>query len=90
MIDIRIANRIHDELIDELGGMKGIRDLGSLESALNRPYATFDGIDLCPSPFDKAAAVLESIVINHPFMDGNKRTAYILMKLLIKLKNIKW
>jgi death on curing protein len=89
MIDIRIANRIHDELIDELGGMKGIRDLGSLESALNRPYATFDGIDLCPSPFDKAAAVLESIVINHPFMDGNKRTAYILMKLLLSKSGIR-
>ncbi len=80
MIDIRIANRIHDDLIEKFGGIKGIRDLGSLESALNRPYATFDGIDLYPTPIDKATALFESLVINHPFMDGNKRTAYMLMK----------
>lgn len=83
MIDIRKANRIHDDLIDKFGGSKGIRDLGSLEAALNRPYATFDGIDLYATPVDKAAALFESIIINHPFIDGNKRTAYVLMKYLL-------
>jgi len=83
VIDIRKANRIHDDLIDKFGGSKGIRDLGSLEAALNRPYATFDGIDLYATPVDKAAALFESIIINHPFIDGNKRTAYVLMKYLL-------
>uniref|UniRef100_UPI0025E8A41E type II toxin-antitoxin system death-on-curing family toxin n=1 Tax=uncultured Flavobacterium sp. TaxID=165435 RepID=UPI0025E8A41E len=54
-----------------------------LESALGRPYATFEGIDLYETDVDKAAAILESIVINHPFVDGNKRTGYVLMRLLL-------
>jgi death-on-curing protein len=83
VIDIGKANRIHDDLIDKFGGSKGIRDLGSLEAALNRPYATFDGIDLYITPLDKAAALFESLIINHPFIDGNKRTAYVLMKYLL-------
>jgi death-on-curing protein len=83
MIDVSTANRIHDELIDKFGGIKGIRDKGSLEAAVNRPYATFDSVDLYPTPFDKAAALFESMVINHPFMDGNKRTAYVLTKFLL-------
>jgi death-on-curing protein len=83
VIDIGKTNRIHDELIDKFGGSKGIRDLGSLEAALNRPYATFDGVDLYITPLDKAAALFESLIINHPFIDGNKRTAYVLMKYLL-------
>lgn len=83
MIDVNKVIIIHDELIDKLGGGKGVRDWGLLDAALNRPYATFDGIDLYPTPFDKAAALLESILINHPFIDGNKRTAYVLMKFIL-------
>lgn len=52
-------------------------------SALNRPYQTFDGNELYPTPIDKAAAILESIVKNHPFTDGNKRTGYVLARLLL-------
>lgn len=51
--------------------------------AIHRPFATFDNQDLYPTPSDKAAAILESILINHPFVDGNKRTAYVLMKLIL-------
>lgn len=83
MIDIKIAYRIHEILINNFGGSKGIRDNNSLEAALLRPYATFDGIDLYPSAIEKAAALFERIIINHPFIDGNKRTAYVLMKLLL-------
>ena len=54
-----------------------------MESALARPFATFDGTDLYPSPIEKAAAIMESIVINHPFIDGNKRTAYTFMRLIL-------
>ena len=55
-----------------------------MESAVGRPYQTFDGQDLYPNPVDKAAAIFESIISNHPFIDGNKRTAYVLLRLLLK------
>lgn len=74
---------IHNILIDKFGGSKGVRDNGLLESALGRPYATFDNVELYSNPSEKAAAIMESIAINHPFVDGNKRTAYTLMRLLL-------
>jgi death on curing protein len=83
MITLSVVENIHDILIEKFGGLKGIRDRGILESALNRPYQTFDGNDLYPTPLDKAAAIFESIISNHPFVDGNKRTAYVLMRLLL-------
>lgn len=64
---------IHARLIAETGGAPGIRDLGLLESAVARPQATFDGEDLYPDLVTKAAALMASLVGNHPFVDGNKR-----------------
>jgi death on curing protein len=66
---------IHARLIAETGGSHGIRDLGLLQSAIARPQATFDGQDLYPDVFSKAGALMESLLQNHPFVDGNKRTA---------------
>ena len=83
MISIKEVEIIHNILIDKFGGSKGIRDIGLLESALARPFATFDDNDLYPNPTEKASAILESITINHPFIDGNKRTAYTLMRLIL-------
>lgn len=83
MINIKIALATHNILIERFGGGTGVRDTGSLEAALARPYATFDQQELYPSGIEKAAAILESIVINHPFVDGNKRTAYALMQLIL-------
>jgi death on curing protein len=65
---------VHARLTTETGGGHGIRDLAGLESALARPRATFDGKELYPDIFLKAAALLDSLINNHPFMDGNKRT----------------
>jgi death-on-curing protein len=84
MIEISEVEKIHDILIERFGGAKGIRDKGTFESAIGRPFQTFDGKDLYPDPVDKAAAIFESIVSNHPFVDGNKRTAYVLMRLILK------
>lgn len=67
---------IHDQAIKRFGGSHGLRDLGLLESAAGRPQATFDGQDLYETIFDKAAALMHSLLKNHPFVDGNKRTAY--------------
>jgi death-on-curing protein len=83
MIDIKDVIRIHEILIDNFGGSKGVRDRGLLESAISRPFQTFDKVDLYSNPVEKAAALIESVLINHPFVDGNKRIGYVLMRLLL-------
>ncbi|WP_114936466.1 type II toxin-antitoxin system death-on-curing family toxin [Mucilaginibacter endophyticus] len=83
MISVEKADQIHNVLIEKFGGLTGIRDLPGLEAALARPYATFDQHELYPDPADKAAAIFESLIINHPFMDGNKRISYVLMRLIL-------
>lgn len=83
MIEINDVLNIHNILIEKFGGSKGVRDIDLLDSAINRPFASFDNQELYPSPEEKAAAILESILINHPFVDGNKRTAYVLMRLIL-------
>ena len=74
MITVEIAEKLHARSIEEFGGVKGIRDKGALEAALGRPFQTFDGADLYTTPAAKAAALMESILIGHPWLDGNKRT----------------
>ncbi len=65
---------IHDSMIELYGGSFGIRDLGLIQSAIARPQASFAGDDLYPTTFDKAAALFHSLMFNHAFLDGNKRT----------------
>lgn len=65
----------HDKLIDLYGGLKGIRDMGLLLSALEMPKTAMFGVDLHPTVYHKAAAYLFHIACNHPFYDGNKRAA---------------
>lgn len=84
MIDLEEVLDFHNELIEKHGGANGIRDNNLLRSALARPYMTFDQQELYPTPASKAAAIFESIVINHPFMDGNKRTAFLLLRLILQ------
>lgn len=70
---------LHHEAIRRFGGHPGIADLGLVQSAVRRPQLTFDGKDLYPSVSAKAAALVESLVQNHGFVDGNKRVgAYAL------------
>jgi len=83
MIDVKTVQNIHNILVDKFGGGNGVRDQAGLEAALARPYATFDQKELYPSAPEKAAAIFESIIINHPFIDGNKRIAYVLMRLVL-------
>lgn len=88
MISEREVLEIHSVLIEQFGGSNGIRDQGLLDAALNRPYQTFDGQELYPTAVEKAAAILESIVKNHPFIDGNKRTGYVLARLILMEKQL--
>jgi death-on-curing protein len=76
---------LHARLVAETGGSQGIRDLNLLLSAVNRPQASFDNQDLYPELFLKAAALMDSLMRNHPFLDGNKRTGFAAATLFIKL-----
>ena len=76
---------IHHEEVEKFGGSHGIRDLNLLDSALQRPQSSFMGEDLYPTVFDKAAALMHSILLNHPFIDANKRTATVSMAYFLHL-----
>jgi len=71
---------IHSAMIEQYGGSHGIRDERYLESALARPFMGTMDFEYYPTPAHKAAALLESLVHNHPFIDGNKRTGYVVMR----------
>ena len=76
---------IYRRVIEETGGTFGLRDEGLLRSALARPQASFGGQDLYPTLFEKGAALLESLVMNHPFADGNKRVAWECLDMVLEL-----
>ena len=76
---------LHHRVIASSGGAAGIRDLGALESAVAQPRASFDGADLYPDLIEKAAALGFSIVMAHPFVDGNKRTGHAAMETFLIL-----
>lgn len=72
-LSVRQVLELHAEQIERYGGSKEVRDAGALDAALNRPAMTFGGEDLYPDLPAKAAAMMHSLVLNHPFLDGNKR-----------------
>ena len=76
---------LHDLVLQTTRGAAGVRDLGGLESALAQPRATFEGRDLHETLIEKAAALGFSLVQNHPFVDGNKRTAHAAMETFLVL-----
>lgn len=79
---------LHEISIKEFGGSQGIRDLGLLESAVMQPQQSFGGADLYESLWDKASALCYSLCKNHPFIDGNKRTAALAMLVFIDLNDL--
>ena len=83
MIDLKEVLKLHEIAIEKFGGLKGVRDQNLLDSAVKRPFVTFDGEDLYQTAEEKACAALESIVKNHPFHDGNKRTGYLVFRLYL-------
>jgi len=66
-----------------------VRDLGLLESAVARPRATFDGKELYPDLFTKTSALMDSLINNHPFLDGNKRTGITVAGLFLLINGWK-
>jgi death on curing protein len=70
---------LHEDQIAQFGGTSGVRDVGLLESALAQPQASFGGELLHPTIHEQATAYLYHLAMNHPFLDGNKRTAFAVM-----------
>lgn len=79
---------IHALQIRRFGGSAGLRDRGALEAAVARPQATFGGEDLYPELPAKAAALMHSVVTNHPFVDGNKRVGAHAALLFIRVNGM--
>lgn len=80
--------KIHSSLIAKTGGIDGIRDENLLESSLNSPFQSFDGVELYPSIMQKAAWIGYSLISNHPFIDGNKRIGIHIMLVFLSLNGI--
>src|SRR3989338_323799 len=80
---------IHFRVTEKTGGSQGVRDWDLLSSALGRPQATFGGEDLYLDIFLKAAALIQSLSSNHPFVDGNKRTALTTLEYFLHLNDKK-
>ena len=76
---------IHEMVIKETGGVHGVINWGALESVLMRPFTSFEGKEFFPDLWSKIAAMVHSIVIYHPFLDGNKRTALVAADVCLRL-----
>jgi death on curing protein len=85
LIDMRYLTQdevleLHQAVIEQSGGSSGIRELGTLQSAVAQPRMTFAGVDLYPTIEEKGAALGFSLIGNHPFVDGNKRIGHAAME----------
>lgn len=87
-LTIDIVREIHDVALQEFGGLDGIRDLALLESAIAAPQATFAGRPLYADIIDVAAAYFFFLCRNHPFLDGNKRTALGACLVFLRLNDV--
>lgn len=76
---------IYRHVMDQSGGMTGVRDVGALESSVSQPRMSFEGKDLHTTLTEKAATLGYSVIQNHPFIDGNKRTGHAAMEMFLLL-----
>lgn len=80
---------VHEMMIKATGGSDGVRDMGLLQFALNAPFQAFGGKEVYPSLLSKVAAMCRSIISNHPFVDGNKRTGIHVMLIFLEINGVK-
>ena len=83
------VQEIHRQVIEATGGSTGVRDEGLLDSAVQRPQGGFGGELFYPDLAHQAAALLHSLAMNHPFVDGNKRTAFTAMDVFLRLNALR-
>ena len=87
-VSLQQVLELHGLLTRRFGGSSGLRDRGALEAAVARPQMTFGGEDLYPDVEAKAAAVFHPLVMNHPFVDGNKRKGAAVAELFLSLNGV--
>ena len=80
---------LHEKIIDKTGGIRGIRDIGLLEMAVSSPFASFGGEDLYKTVEEKGKQLCNSLIRNHPFLDGNKRIGILAMLVFLDLNEKK-
>lgn len=88
-VTTEIALNIHRDIVENDGGLAGVLNLGALESALKSPLQTFDGAYLNPDIYHMTAGLLISLSKNHPFLDGNKRTAVVVTCIFLEFNGYK-
>lgn len=88
-VTLEEVKRAHTQLLRQSGGGDGVRDAGMLDSAVARPRSFFGGRDLYPTLEAKAAALCHSLVLNHPFVDGNKRIGHHVMWVFLRLNGLR-
>jgi death-on-curing protein len=76
---------IHEKVIEETGGNKGVLNFGNLKASVSRPFAAFGDQELVPDLTAKVAAQIHAISSYHPFVDGNKRTALVAADVCLRL-----
>lgn len=76
-------------MIKYSGGTNGVRDIGLLDSALETPFITFDGVSNCTTVQSKATRLAYGLIKNHPFIDGNKRIGILAMISFLEINGIK-
>jgi len=79
---------LHRRILAESGGRPGLRDLGAIASALSQPRVSVGGQDAYPTLIDKAAALGYSLIRNHGFIDGNKRTAHAAIEVFLVMNGM--
>jgi death-on-curing protein len=84
-LDTKDLLLLHHLTIEHAGGTHGLREMALLEAAVARPQASFDGQQLYPNFFSQVGALVQSLFMNHPFVDGNKRTAMLAGMTMVEL-----
>lgn len=88
-INVNLVLELHKLSINRFGGQYGLREPKLLDSAIMAPFATFDGEDLYPTDLEKAIRMSYLLVMNHPFIDGNKRIGFFVLVYLLRQLNLK-
>ena len=82
------ALMLHKLIAAKTGGSVGVRDIGLVESALEGAYQTFGGVELYPSLIEKGARLGYSLILNHAFVDGNKRIGMLIMLSFLEVNGV--
>ena len=84
LLSREVALALHGRVVERFGGSRDVRDAGLLDAALAQPWQTFGGVELYPTPKEKAARLCFEVVTQHPFVDGNKRAGALLLGVLLR------